>query len=108
MHFSTALFSVMALLAANQVIGASVEVPRDVGAILIATSPCWFPLIRQYEDIVLISRAVYACNCPNNCKHKQGSSCKYYSGPSDKSKVISGSKYLVTTISTSIEVTNQP
>ncbi|KAF7594828.1 hypothetical protein BBP40_008158 [Aspergillus hancockii] len=61
MHFSTALFSVMALLAANQVIGASVEVPRD-----------------------------YACNCPNNCKHKQGSGCKYYSGPSDKSNVISG------------------
>jgi hypothetical protein len=40
MHFSTALFSVMALLAANQVIRASVEVPRSVGAIQIATSPC--------------------------------------------------------------------
>ncbi|KAL5358290.1 hypothetical protein BJX96DRAFT_146290, partial [Aspergillus floccosus] len=72
MHFSTALFSVMALLAAHQVIGASVEVPRGIDAAQIATSP------------------FYACNCPNNCKHKKGSSCKYYSGPSDKSKVISG------------------
>ncbi|KAG2414014.1 hypothetical protein HFD88_003205 [Aspergillus terreus] len=63
MHFTTALLSAMALLAANQVIGAAVEVPRDVDAIQIATSPC--------------------------C-HKKGSSCKYYSGPSDDSKVISG------------------
>ncbi|GFF85308.1 hypothetical protein IFM47457_06772 [Aspergillus lentulus] len=74
----------MALLAAKQVIGASVEVPRNVGAIPIATSPCWFPLIMQHQ------RHNYACNCPNNCKHKQGSSCKYYSNPSDKSQVISG------------------
>ncbi|GAB1216057.1 hypothetical protein ATERTT37_005262 [Aspergillus terreus] len=72
MHFTTALLSAMALLAANQVIGAAVEVPRDVDAIQIATSP------------------YYACNCPNNCSHKEGSSCKYYSGPSDDSKVISG------------------
>ncbi|PKX91117.1 uncharacterized protein P174DRAFT_284701 [Aspergillus novofumigatus IBT 16806] len=72
MHFSAALFSAMVLFATNQVIGASVEVPRGVGAIQIATSP------------------YYACNCPNNCKHKQGSSCKYYSSSSDKSQVISG------------------
>lgn len=40
MHLSTALFSAIALIAASQVIGASVEVPRDVAAIQIATSPC--------------------------------------------------------------------
>ncbi|THC89984.1 hypothetical protein EYZ11_010558 [Aspergillus tanneri] len=39
---------------------------------------------------MLISYADYACNCPNNCSHKQGSSCKYYSGPSDGSQVVSG------------------
>ncbi|KAH1450539.1 hypothetical protein KXX58_004825 [Aspergillus fumigatus] len=39
MHLSTALFSAIALIAASQVIGASVEVPRDVAAIQIATSP---------------------------------------------------------------------
>ncbi|CAK1358744.1 unnamed protein product [Cercospora beticola] len=31
-----------------------------------------------------------ACNCPNNCRHKAGSSCKYYGGVSDNSDVVSG------------------
>ncbi|KAI1077833.1 hypothetical protein F5B20DRAFT_550518 [Whalleya microplaca] len=34
--------------------------------------------------------AVSACNCPNNCSHKVGSSCKYLAGPSTSSSVISG------------------
>ena len=36
---------------------------------------------------------VYACNCPNNCRHKVGTGCKYYAGPSDTSGVIEGSKF---------------
>ncbi|KAI1774998.1 hypothetical protein F4818DRAFT_441821 [Hypoxylon cercidicola] len=31
-----------------------------------------------------------ACNCPNNCKHKENSKCKFYSGASDTSKVLHG------------------
>ena len=30
-----------------------------------------------------------ACNCPNNCSHKVGSSCKYYNSNND---VVTGSK----------------
>ncbi|KAK7688172.1 hypothetical protein QCA50_008542 [Cerrena zonata] len=33
---------------------------------------------------------VSACNPPNNGNHHLGSSCKYYSGPSDSSPVVSG------------------
>ncbi|KAK7038790.1 hypothetical protein VNI00_010677 [Paramarasmius palmivorus] len=33
---------------------------------------------------------VSACNPPNNGDHTVGSSCKYYSGPSDSSPVVSG------------------
>ncbi|KAE8138980.1 hypothetical protein BDV38DRAFT_281541 [Aspergillus pseudotamarii] len=72
MLFRSTLLSAIALLAAHQVVGAAVEAPRSIGHIEIATSP------------------YYACNCPNNCSHKKGSGCKYYSGPSDNSKVISG------------------
>ncbi|KAK5998060.1 hypothetical protein PT974_00431 [Cladobotryum mycophilum] len=32
----------------------------------------------------------YACNCPNNCDHHVGSSCKYHNGPADNSPVVSG------------------
>ncbi|KAE8154644.1 hypothetical protein BDV25DRAFT_135812 [Aspergillus avenaceus] len=72
MRYGATLLSAMALLAANQVIGAAIEAPYTVDAVQIATSP------------------FYACNCPNNCKHKQGTNCKYYGGPSDVSQVISG------------------
>ncbi|CAL1712985.1 unnamed protein product [Somion occarium] len=33
---------------------------------------------------------VAACNPPNNGDHTTGSSCKFFSGPSDNSPVISG------------------
>ncbi|KAI0835444.1 hypothetical protein F5Y06DRAFT_299589 [Hypoxylon sp. FL0890] len=62
MFFKTAIVSAVALLFANQAMGAA----------LIATDP------------------VAACNCPNNCSHGNGSSCKYYAGPSDSSSVVSG------------------
>jgi hypothetical protein len=32
--------------------------------------------------------SISACNCPNNCQHKLGSSCKFYK----KGNVISASK----------------
>ncbi|KAI0843637.1 hypothetical protein F5Y06DRAFT_8113 [Hypoxylon sp. FL0890] len=68
MHFKAAIVSAFALLFAHQAAAAAVD-PRMA---LIATT------------------AYAACNCPNNCKHKAGSSCKYYSGPSDRSTVIKG------------------
>ncbi|KAG7096301.1 hypothetical protein E1B28_003747 [Marasmius oreades] len=48
-------------------------VGQAMGGILIATDP------------------VSACGPPNNKDHHAGSSCKFYSGPSDSSRVISGS-----------------
>ncbi|KAI0742588.1 hypothetical protein C8Q80DRAFT_1273221 [Daedaleopsis nitida] len=61
-NVKTALVSAVALLFVGQVMGAA----------LIATDP------------------VSACNCPNNCSHKAGSSCKFFSGPSNSSPVSSG------------------
>ncbi|OTA99820.1 hypothetical protein M426DRAFT_30206, partial [Hypoxylon sp. CI-4A] len=58
----TAIVSAIALLFAGEAMGAA----------LIATD------------------ADAACNCPNNCSHGNGSSCKYYAGPSDGSTVVSG------------------
>ncbi|KAH6645469.1 hypothetical protein BKA67DRAFT_696517 [Truncatella angustata] len=75
MQFSTAIYSTVALLMASKAMGAAIEV-RDSEvaqrAAMVATSP------------------YYACNCPNNCSHKSGSSCKFYSGPSDNSDSVSG------------------
>ncbi|KAJ8087876.1 hypothetical protein PM082_006732 [Marasmius tenuissimus] len=50
---------------------------QAMGAILIATDP------------------VSACNPPNNGDHHAGSSCKYYSGPSSNSPVITGTCAIV-------------
>ena len=88
MLFRAAFLSLAALLFANQAIGAAIS-PE------IATSPCLFPSNQPQEDVLSnLWGTDYACNCPNNCSHKQGSSCKYYSGPSDSSPVISGSKLM--------------
>ncbi|KAI1086088.1 hypothetical protein F5B19DRAFT_480435 [Rostrohypoxylon terebratum] len=62
MQFKSALISAVALLFAGQAMGAA----------MVAADP------------------VTACNCPNNCSHVNGSSCKYHAGPSDKSSVVSG------------------
>ncbi|KAI1412337.1 hypothetical protein F5Y13DRAFT_190330 [Hypoxylon sp. FL1857] len=68
MLFKTAVVSFFALLCANQAAGAALE-PR----------------------LALIATTAYAaCNCPNNCSHKKGSSCKFYSGPTDDSGVLKG------------------
>ncbi|KFY44674.1 hypothetical protein V494_01379 [Pseudogymnoascus sp. VKM F-4513 (FW-928)] len=72
MQFTAPLISAFALLAATQVLGAAVELPRDVAGILVATDP------------------YYACNCPNNCSYKEGSGCRFYSGPSDNSRILKG------------------
>ncbi|KAK9780272.1 hypothetical protein AB5N19_03570 [Seiridium cardinale] len=74
MQFSTAILSTIALLGVGQAFGAAIEIDDKVAAreALIATTP------------------YYACNCPNNCKYKSGTGCRYYAGPSGKSKVLSG------------------
>ncbi|KAG7096333.1 hypothetical protein E1B28_003777 [Marasmius oreades] len=51
---------------------AALFVGQAMGGVLIATDP------------------VSACGPPNNNDHHAGSSCKFYSGPSDTSTVLSG------------------
>ncbi|KAI0112747.1 hypothetical protein F4776DRAFT_639672 [Hypoxylon sp. NC0597] len=68
MLFKTAIISAVTLLWANGAMAAAVD-PRMT---LIATT------------------AFAACNCPNNCGHKAGSDCRFYSGPSSNSKVLKG------------------
>ncbi|KAI1248030.1 hypothetical protein MGN70_010278 [Eutypa lata] len=73
MLFNTSIVSTVAILMASQVMGAPTEATgNEARAVLIATDPG------------------YACTCPNNCDHHAGSSCKYYSGPSDNSPIIEG------------------
>ncbi|KAI0010953.1 hypothetical protein F4779DRAFT_261306 [Xylariaceae sp. FL0662B] len=71
MLFKTTFISAVALLFANQTMGAAIE----ERATLTATN------------------AYAACNCPNNCNRKAGSSCKFYKGPSDNSGTTSGKCY---------------
>ncbi|KAH8905246.1 hypothetical protein BR93DRAFT_970051 [Coniochaeta sp. PMI_546] len=74
MLFKSIIAPVTAVLFVGQAIAAAVETGNQIQerAAQIATDP------------------VSACNCPNNCSHKKGSSCRYYSGPSDSSPVDSG------------------
>ncbi|KAK7992374.1 hypothetical protein PG988_001168 [Apiospora saccharicola] len=72
MQFSTSFFTTIALLMASSAMGAAVAPAGQVDTreINVATDP------------------VSACNCPNNCSHKNGSSCKFWS--SDGGHQISG------------------
>ena len=102
MLFQTAFTSAVAILFASQAIGASLHQDRSIinpPVVLIATDPGPYiklPANITYPRIALIFIDFYslvsACNCPNNCSHKAGSSCKYYSGPSDNSPVVKGRK----------------
>jgi hypothetical protein len=97
MLFRSAILYALVGFAANQVAAAAVEAPRDVASIQAPSIATDRGTIRpiQYQSIhhnINTLRVVSACNCPNNCRHKQGSSCKFYSGPSDTSSVISGSE----------------
>ncbi|KAJ2971063.1 hypothetical protein NUW58_g9522 [Xylaria curta] len=65
MQLTFALVSSAVLLMASQAVGASVGAPVSTPTIVdraanTATDP------------------YHACNCPKNCSHKAGSSCKYY------------------------------
>ncbi|KAI0137477.1 hypothetical protein BJ170DRAFT_678322 [Xylariales sp. AK1849] len=78
MQFTTTVFSAVALFVAGQAMGAAIDNDQiEAREANIATSP------------------YYACNCPNNCSYRSGSSCKYYGGPSDKSTELSGKCYYV-------------
>ncbi|KAK7947031.1 uncharacterized protein PG986_011352 [Apiospora aurea] len=74
MLFRAALASAAALLFAAQTMGAALDIGSDLDAraALIATD--------KYT----------ACNCPNNCSHKAGSSCKYRKDGTNGSPTISG------------------
>ncbi|KAI0442204.1 hypothetical protein F4803DRAFT_551366 [Xylaria telfairii] len=73
MQFNFAIISSTVLLMVNQASSAAVDTSAIVNrAAQTATDP------------------YYACNCPNNCSHKDGSSCAYYAGPSDTSGVVYG------------------
>ena len=103
MFAKTFIYSVFALVAANQAMGAAVPAENTkVGeaAILIATDACEFPpppaQAPSTMEVFQLTRPPpdYACNCPNNCSYKEGSSCKFYGGPSDNSGIISGRKLI--------------
>ncbi|KAI1391655.1 uncharacterized protein F4822DRAFT_192425 [Hypoxylon trugodes] len=73
---TTTIFSAVALLMAGQVFGVAIDTSsneaRDVLGALIAPDP------------------TSACNCPNNCSHHAGSSCKYCENPNNTCKTVSG------------------
>ncbi|KAG6280185.1 hypothetical protein E4U48_008047 [Claviceps purpurea] len=56
--------------------------------------------ITPHDEVSLSARAemaamiatdpFFACNCPNNCKHNEGTSCRYYSNYSDSGPVSRG------------------
>ncbi|KAK7688169.1 hypothetical protein QCA50_008539 [Cerrena zonata] len=45
---------------------------------------------QAHAAALIATDPVSACGPPNNGNHHLGSSCKYYSGPSDSSPVVSG------------------
>ena len=76
-----------AVLFANAANAANV-IPR---AAEIATNPSTNDLLRPIPPTdTFIYHLVAACGPPNNGGHHAGSSCKFFSGPSDQSAVISG------------------
>lgn len=104
MLLSNTFLSALAVLATNQVTGAAAHTSRSVAnsarsvvnaeGILVATDPCAFlSSVRCSRNTLLISHLDFACNCPNNCSHKQGSGCRYHEGPSGDTKILKGSKY---------------
>ena len=78
-----------AVLFANAA-SATNAIPR---AAQIATNPSTNDLLRPIPPTdTFICHLVAACGPPNNGGHHIGSSCKFYSGPSDTSPIISGRK----------------
>ena len=90
-----------ALLFANQAYATGAVEAR---AALIATnsgkSPALIPFCTTLHERILNMplSLVAACNPPNNGDHHAGSSCKFYTGPSDKSPVYSGSMLFVSVV----------
>ncbi|OIW34636.1 hypothetical protein CONLIGDRAFT_626667 [Coniochaeta ligniaria NRRL 30616] len=74
MLFKSIIAPATALLFAGQAFAGAVEAGNQM----------------QERTAQIATDPVSACNCPNNCSHKSGSSCKYYSGPSDSSPIDSG------------------
>ncbi|KAG6008294.1 hypothetical protein E4U43_000183 [Claviceps pusilla] len=75
-----AILSAVAVFFANQAMaapGQDVTSLNDVSA-------------RADQGSIIATDAFFACNCPNNCSHKYGSSCKYYKNFSDSGPVASG------------------
>ncbi|KAK9414997.1 hypothetical protein SUNI508_10602 [Seiridium unicorne] len=74
MLFKSVIISAITLFSANGVMAAAINPGSEVDARAALTA----------------TDAYSACNCPNNCKHKYGGSCKYLQGPSTNSDSISG------------------
>ncbi|KAK6066487.1 hypothetical protein SCUP234_03993 [Seiridium cupressi] len=77
MLFKTVFVCAVTLFSANGALGAAIDKSSEVEA----------------RAALVATDAYSACNCPNNCKHARGDSCKYYSGPSDNSEVTTGHCY---------------
>ncbi|KAK0612246.1 hypothetical protein B0T14DRAFT_608157 [Immersiella caudata] len=79
MHFQTAFSLAITLLSASHAMASAVPVPRQETEL---TPPDF--------NIKIATDSFFACNCPNNCGHRAGSSCRYFSGPSNNSPVLKG------------------
>ncbi|KAK8101884.1 uncharacterized protein PG998_006706 [Apiospora kogelbergensis] len=74
MLFKATLASAATLLFAAQAMGATMNTGSDLDA----------------RAVLVATDKVSACNCPNNCSHKAGSSCKYRKDGTNGSPTIKG------------------
>ena len=101
MLFKATLASAATLLFAAQAMGATMNTGSDLDAraVLVATDKgkrISILLSNTFRDrfyVLTCLLTVSACNCPNNCSHKAGSSCKYRKDGTNGSPTIKGSKY---------------
>ncbi|KAK0702737.1 hypothetical protein B0H67DRAFT_595030 [Lasiosphaeris hirsuta] len=77
MLFQTAISAAVALFSAHQAMASAVPISQEAA-------------VDVPVNILIATDSYFACNCPNNCSHKQGSSCKYFTGPSNNSPVAKG------------------
>ncbi|KAI0154595.1 hypothetical protein GGR57DRAFT_502342 [Xylariaceae sp. FL1272] len=75
MQLRQTIISIVLFLQAHKGLGAAIGNPdSDISQIEVATA----------------ADSYSACNCPNNCKHEEGATCRYYTGVSKHSKLVNG------------------
>lgn len=83
MYMKTVLVAAIAALSLTQAMGATLNVERgsalnvETRAAEIAPDPSRFQISPKQSLSEYLYITVAACNCPNNCKHGEGTSCAY-------------------------------